>query len=256
MRVVGDPEIRLSNWDLIGITEINIGGTPGNDSDVIVEFSPFPTPFPYFDFPESVRLEEGRNEFNAHGEIYRQEWWPNPHCVEDKFTRLFYMKPNDLCYAMVEELDKIPQPPNDPTNGFVINQRCVAKYSCGNRPQMKDKTWLTKVVPAFVQPFLDKTGKWNEVMQACAAQWNVLPNYVKAKKCEAQMAEYHIEQDLQKSLNENGCGTDADWSEVGSYIDECVAEQNSSIPAFFAKSIVAATRNKIRRLCHGSRSKS
>ncbi len=170
--------------------------------------------------------------------------------------RLFYIKPNDQCYAMVEELDKIPKPPNDPTNGFVTNQRCIAKYSCGNRPQMQNTTWLTRVVPAFVQPFLDKSGKWNDVMQACASQWTFLPNYVRAKKCEAKMAEYHIEQDLQKSLNENGCGTDADWGEVGTYIDECVAEQNGSIPAFFAKSIVAATRKEVRGLCQVSHSNS
>ena len=68
------------------------------------------------------------------------------------------------------------------------------------------------------------------------------------------MAKYHIQQDLQKALNENGCGTDADWNEVGAYINECIAEENSLIPAPIAKNIVVNKRNEIRKICQTSRS--
>ncbi|MFC5472575.1 hypothetical protein [Paraherbaspirillum soli] len=253
----GRPQVWLNNWHGIGVIQKHIYGIPDNDMAYVSEFAPLPSPMPFFDASTEygpVRLFEGRNEFMVEGWIHRK--WPAPICYSSDSIRLFYIKPNDLCYAMVEALDKIPQPEKDSTNGFVINQRCIAKYSCGSRPQMKDKTWLTKVVPAFVRPFLDKSGKWNEVMQACGSQWEYLPSYVKKKRCEDKMAEYHIEQDLQKALNENGCGTDRDWDEVGAYINECVAEQNGIIPTFFASKVIAATRNKIRTLCQASRSKS
>jgi hypothetical protein len=208
----------------------------------------------YFHFAAPETLHEGRNKYELIGWLQRQ--WPHPECEASDIVRLFYVKPGDQCYAMVEELDKIPKPPNDPTNGFVTNQRCIAKYSCGNRPQMQNTTWLTKVVPAFVQPFLDKSGSWNEVMQACASQSKFLPAYVRDKRCEDKMAKYHIQQDLQKSLNENGCGTEADWDEVGTYIHECVAEQNSFIPTLVANGIIVKKRNEIRKMCQASRPKS
>lgn len=242
---VGNPSVRLSNWDVVGIVQIDIGGMPDDGFLITSEFSPFPVPFPYFDFPDSVRLEEGRNEFRVDGSIYRSEWWPDSLCVAEDRISLFYMKPNDQCYAMVEELDKIPQPPNDPTNGFVINQRCIAKYSCGNRPQMQDPAWLTKVVPAFVQPFLDKSGKWNEVIDECRQQSNVLPRYVRKRSCEKWMANYHIAQDLQRALNTNGCGVLPDWDEVGGYINKCIAEQNNALEAAVANLIVATNQNRV-----------
>ncbi|WP_098494327.1 hypothetical protein [Collimonas sp. PA-H2] len=114
---------------------------------------------------------------------------------------------------------------------------------------MQDPSWLTKVVPAFVQPFLEKSGKWNTVMAECHQQSNWLPSYVRKRSCEKWMAEYHIAQDLQQSLNMNGCGVLPDWEEVGTYINECVAEQNTAAEAAVIKLIVARNRNKVRQIC-------
>jgi len=227
-----NPPIR-DGWLQVGIIH--------NDYGFDIEFS---DEMEYFHYPVTTRLWEGRNNFELIG--WRRAL---PLCESSDTKRLFYIKPDDQCYAMVEELDKIPQPPNDPANGFVINQRCVAKYSCGNRPQMKDKTWLTKVVPAFVQPFLDKSGKWNEVMEECRQQSNVLPRYIRKRSCEKRMADYHIAQDLQRALNTNGCGVLSDWDEVGGYVSECISEQNNALEAAVANLIVGTNRSRVRRNC-------
>lgn len=149
-----NPPVQLNNWNQIGIIEKHLYGIQDNDNVLLGEFSPFPSSLPYFDSSNeenSVKLSEGRNEFEVNGWIYYGKP-PDWTCSASDSMRLFYIKPNDQCYTMVEELDKIPKPANDPTNGFITNQRCIAKYSCSNRPQMEDTTWLTKVVPAFVQP--------------------------------------------------------------------------------------------------------
>ncbi|WP_150118841.1 hypothetical protein [Collimonas fungivorans] len=229
------PSIR-DGWIQVGILHDGYGS--------VIEFA---DEMEYFHYPVTTTLWEGSNNFELIGWLHKP--WPLPQCEASDTVRVFYMRPNDACYAMVEELDKIPQPPNDPTNGFVINQRCVAKYSCGNRPQMKDKTWLTKVVPAFVQPFLDKSGKWNEVIEECRQQNNLLPRYVRKRSCEKWMADYHIKQDLQGALNTNGCGVLPDWDEVGGYINECISEQNNALEAAVANLIVAKNRNNVRRNC-------
>ncbi|GAC1334499.1 MAG: hypothetical protein NVSMB28_31600 [Collimonas sp.] len=204
---------------------------------------------PFFDYDDPAWINEGRTDFEVYGVVRLPHGSVPQFCEASDSMRMFYMKPDDQCYAMVDELDKIPQPPNDPVNGFVTNQRCIAKYSCGNRPQMQDKTWLTKVVPAFVQPFLDKSGKWNEVIGECRLQSSKLPSYIRKRSCEKWMADYHIAQDLQHALNANGCGTLRDWEEVGGYIKECVVEQSNALETAVINLIVAKNRNKVRQIC-------
>lgn len=189
----------------------------------------------------SVTLREGRNNLAVQGSVNS--------CSASDAMRLFHVPPDDKCYTMVEGLDLIPQPVKDPTNGFVVNQRCIAKYSCGGRQQMQDPAWLEKVVPAFVTPFLKRSGEWEKVVTQCRRQSTWLPQYVRERRCEWKMADYHIEQDLQGALNANGCGTPADWDEVGDYINECVAEQNNVLETALASQSVIFMRNRIRKEC-------
>ncbi|GAC1546949.1 MAG: hypothetical protein NVS3B11_04400 [Collimonas sp.] len=235
------PTVWADNWDFVGINR--------DDIALFGEIATLPNPMPFFDYDDPAWINEGRTDFEVYGVVRLPHGSVPQFCEASDSMRMFYMKPDDQCYAMVDELDKIPQPPNDPVNGFVTNQRCIAKYSCGNRPQMQDKTWLTKVVPAFVQPFLDKSGKWNEVIGECRLQSSKLPSYIRKRSCEKWMADYHIAQDLQHALNANGCGTLRDWEEVGGYIKECVVEQSNALETAVINLIVAKNRNKVRQIC-------
>lgn len=120
---------------------------------------------------------------------------------------------------------------------------------------MERPEWLTKVVPAFVDPFLSSTGEWKSVLENCRNTNSLVPDYGIRRLCEASMADYHIKADLQAALNSNGCGTNADWDEVGGYIGECVAEQNGGVEAVVAKHIVVSKRNDIRGNCVKHREK-
>ncbi|MEB0012317.1 hypothetical protein QN416_11860 [Glaciimonas sp. Cout2] len=193
----------------------------------------------------SINLQEGSNQLTVKGSVGA--------CSASDQMRLFYIKPDDVCYSPVEDLQKVNVPDDSAIKGFYTGQICIAKYSCGSRLQMENTDWLTKVVPAFVQPLLDKSGEWKKVMEACENQSWLLPTYVANKNCESDMAKYHVAQDIQSALNINGCGTDDDWRKVGKIINECVAETNSIVPAFFAQWIVTNNRNDVRRVCQSNR---
>lgn len=188
----------------------------------------------------SIVLREGRNDLTVQGSVNS--------CHASDNMQLFYVPPLDKCYSMVESLNSIHLLSTDPTRGFVVNQTCIAKYSCANRKQMQDPDWLTKVVPAFVDPYIKQSGKWNEVLARCKEQ-ETLPKFIRESRCQRWMANYHIEQDLQSALNTHGCGTVKDWDAVGDYIKQCVTEENNKASAWIINKIVNTNRNEVRQKC-------
>lgn len=161
----------------------------------------------------------------------------------------------DVCYATVVALGKIPQTPGSLTNGFVVNQTCIAKDSCLKKDELQDKQWLDAVVPDFVLPFVESGGRWKQIMRVCGTLSRELPSVVTEKYCEARMAAYHINTDLQHALNKNGCGTISDWNSIGETITHCVSKKNGPVAAWIADKIVQWLCDDVRRQCITYRNK-
>ena len=162
------------------------------------------------------------------------------------------------CDEMVRRLKQLKIPPEDPRHGFYRNQTCIAEKACAARTSMENQGWLNKVVPAFVNPLLNQDGIWKRIMDTCKTK-RPLGKF----QCQDEMADYHIKKDLQSALNAEGCGTDADWRDVGNIIAECVSKgvQDDLTPALqavgttLASYAVQASRDQVRVECLKQRSK-
>lgn len=160
------------------------------------------------------------------------------------------------CDEMVRRLKQLKIQKSDSRYGFYRNQTCIAGKACATRSGMDDKEWLNKVVPDFVNPLIQKSGGWNRVMEGCKFR-GMLPG-LGAFWCQNEMANYHMQADLQKALNRQGCGTESDWKKVGDAISLCVEkgikeDWPTSIlqeeTRDFANDIVQHTRNNVRATC-------
>lgn len=75
------------------------------------------------------------------------------------------------------------------------------------------------------------------------------------------MAEYHIQTDLQKSVNANGCGTLKDWDQIGTWLKTCVDKgvAEDVIPGlqgasgWVASLVIAWDRSSVRTNCVANR---
>ena len=112
-----------------------------------------------------------------------------------------------------EVLKTIPK--TDPTYGFYRNQDCVASKSCADSSKLDSSPWLNNVVNDFIKPLVDESGDWKDIKASCNNP------FVLHAICQKRMAEYHIDTDLQNSVNKNGCGTDKDWDQIGVTVELC-----------------------------------
>ncbi|CAF3726225.1 unnamed protein product, partial [Rotaria sordida] len=208
-----------------------------------------------------VTLKVGKNVLRVDGTVNS--------CSASDTLILYYMPIDDQCYTRVTDLEKLPTPTGAHKNGFIINQKCIAKQSCLERNSLNSSIWLDKVVAAFVDPFLKEIGDWPKILQACSASTYIFANsitymyyippqaiagmivndYIARRLCESIMANYHINRDLQNSLNMNGCGTEHDWNKIGDYIKDCVNGQTLAVEGWVASSIVIYLRNTVRQNC-------
>jgi hypothetical protein len=148
------------------------------------------------------------------------------------------------------ELNKIPK--NDPTWGFYRNQDCIAGQSCSHKGQLDDSKWIDNVVYDFITPLVEEQGEWKDIKIRC--QFFPIPRNL---RCQQFMAQYHIKEDLQNSLNKNGCGTQKDWDQIGIWLEDCIKtgiQQDipsglQTISAAYAASEVKTERDKVRATC-------
>ena len=163
------------------------------------------------------------------------------------------------CDTAISQLNNIRDPADDPTAGFVRNQKCIAVASCSSAA-VKDNEWLNKVVEDFVSPFTSEKGRWKEIQASCRALAG--PAAFKSMICQQRMAQYHIEEDLQMALNKNGCGSQEDWDAIGTMLKSCVSqgvsEDLGEVPLRaqeFASSMVVMMRDSVRQKCIQYRTK-
>ena len=157
----------------------------------------------------------------------------------------------DYAVQRVQEVRKTI-PANDPTYGFYRNQDCIANKSCKEKAQLDNPTWLDHVVYDFITPLVEEEGEWKEKKQQCNTLW-----IGAGIRCQQIMAEYHISEDLQNSVNRNGCGTQEDWDQIGVWLKECVdkgveedvARGLQSAASAYASYVVAGERKKVRDAC-------
>ena len=137
------------------------------------------------------------------------------------------------CGNTVAELEAVVKVPDDPTRIFHQTQTCIARKSCDLRCQMDNCKWMERVIPDFVNPYLQKLGRWPEIEADCR-QPPALPGYygirIRDRMCARAMAKYHIEVDLNAALFRTGCGSDGDWAMVFETIKQCTADTFNSIP--------------------------
>jgi hypothetical protein len=151
-----------------------------------------------------------------------------------------------------DALSKIKK--TDPTYGFYRNQACIADKACGNKNTLDNSQWLDKVVYDFITPLVEEKGNWKAVKEKCES--SSLP-VGKGLFCQQSMAEYHISNDLQISVNKNGCGTEKDWDQIGEWLKECINAGVSEdvmnglqgVGKAYAKYTVAKERDKVRNAC-------
>lgn len=152
-----------------------------------------------------------------------------------------------------EALIKIPK--TDRTYGFYRNQDCMASKSCADSSKLDSSEWLNNVVNDFVKPLIDESGNWKDIKASCSNP------FILDTVCQKRMADYHIEVDLQKSVNKNGCGTEKDWDQIGVTLELCTLKglvddvgEMSALPGFLiAKPILNAARKSVRDACIASR---
>lgn len=147
-----------------------------------------------------------------------------PVCFTNDVNKQQYEKANncivqnkcDYAVASVkQEFNKIPT--NNPTRGFYRNQVCIADKSCSNKSMLENKKWLDNVVDDFITPLVKEEGEWAGKKTECAGLM-----VAKSLRCQGIMAKYHIKKDLQTSVNKNGCGTEKDWDQIGTWLKACV----------------------------------
>lgn len=152
-----------------------------------------------------------------------------------------------------EVLSKTPK--TDPTYGFYRNQDCVASKSCADSSKLDSSPWLNNVVNDFIKPLVDESGRWKAIKKSCDDR------FVNCFDCQKRMAEYHIETDLQNSVNKNGCGTEKDWDQVGVAVELCALKgiiddvgEVAALPGFLiAKPILVSARKLVRDTCIADR---
>jgi len=165
--------------------------------------------------------------------------------------------PNNItsgCGKAVADLDSAARntPSSDPTYGFVVAHFCIAKAGCNHRCTHDNCRWMDEVVPRFVRPFIEKQGNWSPIEKFCRTKntmHNRFPLY-----CEREMAKYHINVDLLNALVAGGCGSDADWQDVGNSIATCTQERLGA--TFFARYVsgqVKDIRDEVRATCRQRR---
>lgn len=124
---------------------------------------------------------------------------------------------------------------------------------------MQDKDWLNKVVPAFVNPLIEKAREWKKVMDDCKTD-SKLP-VGGGLRCQDRMARYHMRIDLQEALDRHGCGSDTDWKNVGDIISHCIdtGVRNDIMPGvqwagkLAADNVVQRSRDAVRSKCLAAR---
>jgi hypothetical protein len=160
--------------------------------------------------------------------------------------------------SVKEVLNKTPK--TDPTYGFYRNQNCIADKSCSNAMLLDSGKWLGNVVNDFIAPLVNESGDWKTIKKDCA---EIKPDFGKALRCQKMMADYHIGTDLQSSVNKNGCGTQKDWDQVGTWLKQCVqkgveediATGLQGAAAIGAYALLAYERAQVRNACIVDRTK-
>jgi hypothetical protein len=173
--------------------------------------------------------------------------------AKDKFEKenncVFANKCDFSVQRVKEEFDKIPK--SDPTYGFYRNQYCIANKSCSSKSSLDNSKWLDSVVYDFINPLVTELGNWKLIKAECKT-YVIFPGL----QCQKAMAKYHISEDLQVSVNDNGCGTVKDWEQIGKWLEECIKagladDGLSSLPfsETYAIYTVKSERDKVRAEC-------
>jgi len=189
------------------------------------------------------QLEDNASRGNGHEGIHatcepNASWKNMPdsyaYCVRSPNDCLKYPDNKAFgCGKTVAAMEAVAKAADDPTRVFHQTQTCIARKSCDLRCRMDNCKWMDRVIPDFVNPYLQKTGNWSALESVCQL---VKLNYrsygvpiVGDLLCAEAMAEYHIEVDLVAAMTATGCGSDNDWSLVYQQIQTCSGDTQTTL---------------------------
>lgn len=167
------------------------------------------------------------------------------------------------CGKGVADLQRVTMSSSDPRRLFHLQQTCIAKGSCEIRCLMDNCQWMDYVVPAFVEPYLEKRAFWPLVEASCEAVNALIKDYkggrwVASQECFATMGWYHVQVDLRDALEKFGCGSQKDWNMVGQRIIPCLMGTQPENPRAYHQVggiFVHLARDRVRERCLTSRQK-
>lgn len=159
-----------------------------------------------------------------------------------------YQQPPASCDQAVAKLKQYSQPPGDPLDSFVQTQTCIAQDACAAKSTLNHPPWLDKLVSDFVDPFLNTTLRWSQLIANCH---HTLPFGYQTEYCQYIFARHHIKVDLQNALNQDGCGTDQDWQTLANIITSCLKKTRPFDPVGveIGNEFVQSWRDEVRQKC-------
>ncbi len=161
------------------------------------------------------------------------------------------------CAKSIAELESTQKQDFDPRHLFHEQQTCIAKRSCRLRCEMDNCRWMDKVIPAFVDPYLEGRGLWPIIEAGCASTRALMGSitagqWIADHECFASMGWYHVRVDLRESLVQHGCGSERDWKLVGDEIGPCLRESSPGHPEAYymlGNIFIHRYREQVRSLC-------
>ncbi|MGH8551265.1 MAG: hypothetical protein ACRERU_22195 [Methylococcales bacterium] len=122
----------------------------------------------------------------------------------------------------------------------------MSKFAEAKKGNYQDNDWGRKVVPKFIDRFLTNSGTWQDTLDMFPGSANfTFP--LSENICAVKMASRHIKDDLQQTLNMEGCGTLNDSNSVFDQIKACQKQEGADAP--FSDKIVEFLRNQVRANC-------
>lgn len=116
---------------------------------------------------------------------------------------------------------------------------------------MNNCGWMDRVLPTFIDPYLKKTGKWQQIEANCKTLGQ---GWMADRLCAEEMARNHIFNDLLPALQKFGCGSDADWNQVFLRIQGCTSQRFDNVVESAATSwMIYLYRQVVRNKCTQTR---
>lgn len=160
---------------------------------------------------------------------------------------------HDPCFeAAAQTRDRASQGPEAPRL-FANVQACIGQRVCQEAEDgnLADNDLARRVVPKFINRFLDNAGDWGMVLDMFPC--NATTNFpLRDELCSAKMADLHMKDDLSAALSMEGCFSQDDWNRIFEDISTCSDDELGAVSTV-ATPVVRFLRDRVRNQCCATR---